>query len=352
MSETPKLYIAGMGMITPVGGNVAMTVAAVEAGISGYKNSEYRTNKNEPVVMAKVPNLVFEQIQCNVGGSDVFNYRQERIIRLAIIALRESVSKHIVVEAVPLLLAMPENNLNDEECSPIIPALTENIAPWINTTITRRFSTGRAAGMEALDFAFNYLMNQPQDYLLVAGVDSFEDDSVITKYQSRILSIGAADAFAPGEGASALLLTRHIELAEKRDGYAIALNRPAIAKEDGNLFSEKPYKGEGLDKTFKLALHHQPSKSIHAIYSSMNGENHWAKEYGVAYLRSKNKFIDDIKIEHPADCYGDLGAATSTALIILAAEKLYKANLAKKHLVYSSSDKETRGALVIEKILA
>jgi 3-oxoacyl-[acyl-carrier-protein] synthase I len=39
--NTPKLYIAGMGMITPVGANVAMTAASVEAGISAYGESRY-----------------------------------------------------------------------------------------------------------------------------------------------------------------------------------------------------------------------------------------------------------------------------------------------------------------------
>lgn len=57
-------------------------------------------------------------------------------------------------------------------------------------------------------------------------------------------------------------------------------------------------------------------------------------------------------MEHPADCYGDLGAATAIALIALAAEHLYKHKSAKKHLVYSSSDSAKRGAIVVEKITA
>ena len=82
----------------------------------------------------------------------------------------------------------------------------------------------------------------------------------------------------------------------------------------------------------------------------MNGENHWAKEYGVASLRNKNMFKEAIQIQHPADCYGDLGSATGSVLIALAAENLLKSNDAKSHLVYSSSDTAKRGAVVIEKI--
>ena len=351
--SSPKLYIAGMGMITPLGPNVSTTVAAVNAGISAYSLSEYQTEAGEPITMARVPNQVFERVQCEFPEEgDVFNYRHERMIRMAIIALREGVLESSTEEAVPLLLAMPEMHVSEEDLTPIVPALVHNLAPWSQRSLIRRFSVGRSAGMEAINFAFDYLMNQPQDYVLIVGVDSFDDDTVIGQYKDRLLSLGGADTFAPGEGASALLLTRHLELADKRDGVAIALHKPGMADEEGHLFSDKPYRGDGLDKAFKLALKDQPAHSIHTIYSSMNGENYWAKEYGVAYLRSKEKFIEDVKIEHPADCFGDLGAATATALITVAAEKLRKTKHAQKTLVSCSSDKATRGALVIEKILA
>ena len=89
-----------------------------------------------------------------------------------------------------------------------------------------------------------------------------------------------------------------------------------------------------------------------SIYSSMNGENHWAKEYGVACLRNSHAFKDPVYTEHPADCYGDLGSATATVLISLAAEHLFKNTEAQAHLVYSSSDTAKRGAIVLQKLNA
>ncbi len=145
-------------------------------------------------------------------------------------------------------------------------------------------------------------------------------------------------------------MTRHPELAEQRNGFVIALHSPGMSEEDGHLYSDASYRGDGLDQAFKKALLNQSEQSIHSIYSSMNGENHWAKEYGVAFLRNKEKFIEKVNIEHPADCYGDIGAATATALITLAAERLHKSKQAQKHLVYSSSDFGSRGAIVVEKI--
>ena len=168
----------------------------------------------------------------------------------------------------------------------------------------------------------------------------------------RLLTASAADAFAPGEAASFLLLTPDIDKAEQRDGQVIALMPPAITDEVGNLFSDQTYRGDGLDQAFKKALINQPEQSIHSIYSSMNGENHWAKEYGVAYLRNSQAFKDPVHTEHPADSFGDVGSATATTLISLAAEHLFKNNNAHAHLVYSSSDSAKRGALVVKKVNA
>jgi len=114
--------------------------------------------------------------------------------------------------------------------------------------------------------------------------------------------------------------------------------------------SDEPYRGDGLDQAFKLALHDYTGNAIRTIYSSMNGEQQWAKEYGVAYLRNKEKFHDPVKIEHPADCYGDLGSATAPVLMGLAAESLLKQPGLGTHLVYSSSDGAARAAVRMEKL--
>jgi 3-oxoacyl-[acyl-carrier-protein] synthase I len=353
MNETnqKKLYIAGMGMITPVGHNVATTVAAIRASKSAYGISEYDSDEGEPIIMARVPDGVFEHLQCEFEEEgNTFNLRHERMIRMAIVAVRESVAKVNPNEAVPLILAMPSDHAQETGYTPFVPALAHNLKPWVSPSLTRRLSTGRAAGIEAIHFVFQYLMDREEDYILVAGVDSFDDETILRQYKDRLLSPGVADSFAPGEAGCALLLTRHIELAQQKNGCVVALNPPFLAEEEGHLFSEKTYKGDGLDWAFKGALASQAPQSIHAIYSSMNGENHWAKEYGVAYLRNKQKFSEKCKTEHPADCYGDLGAATGTALIIAAAENLQKDKEPKKYLVYSSSDRELRGALMVEKI--
>lgn len=339
-------------MITALGPSVATTVAAIRAGKSAYAISEYKTEDGKPITMARIPDAVFNLIDAEIDEGDRFNLRYDRITKMAILAAREACSQKIAEQSVPIVLGVSDRPMDQEGLGSLLENLQENCKPWISTQLSRSLHSGRVAGIEAIDFAFNYLYELDYPYVLIGASDSFLDDYVITPLANeyRLLTAGASNAFAPGEAASCLLLTRYPQFAELRQGYGIALCRPGMAHEEGHLYSSAPYKGEGLDQAFKQALNNQPRQSIQSIYSSMNGENHWAKEYGVAYLRNKEKFIEHVKIEHPADCYGDLGVATGTTLIAIAAEDLHKDRNAKKHLVYSSSDFGKRGAIVVEKV--
>jgi 3-oxoacyl-[acyl-carrier-protein] synthase I len=346
-----KLYIAGMGMITGLGWNLSANATAINANKSAYAASPYQHENGEPLIMARVPDLVFDQMDVSFEDEgSVFNLRQERMIRLAILALRECVGGVHTDEAVPLVVSAPADQLHQNSYTPMLPALAQSLPAWVSLSLTRRICTGRAAGIEAIDFAFRYLINQPQDYMLLAGVDSCDDNAALDQYNGQLLAPGVKDGFAPGEGASALLLTKHFDLADPTNDCVIVVHPPGMAEEEGHMYSEKPYLGNGLDKAFKGALQGADDHSIAAIFSSMNGEHHWAKEYGVAYIRNKSKFSERVNLEHPADCYGDLGAATGTALVALAAEYLRRTPKATHVLVYSSADTAPRGALVLQKI--
>lgn len=347
----PHLYIANTGMITALGANTLMTSAAITAARSGYQISHHRSKNGERITMALVPETIFDQVEFEIEECNPYNAQFDHTIKLAIIAAQQACNGQPLIHPIPLLLSMPEPGFG-----PTMPhgLLTQNLAnhcaPAIAPELTRSFHSGRAAGMEAIDFAFRYLTNN--SLILIGASDSPIHRDRINKLDEtdRLLTIKTADSFAPGEGACFLLLTSHPQLAQTRNGHVIALHPPGLAQEPGHMYSDAPYRGEGLDQAFKKALSGHADQSIQTIYSSMNGENFWAKEYGVAYLRNKSKFADPVRIEHPADCYGDLGCATTNALIAMAAENLWKNKQQRKHLVYSSSDTALRGALVIEKL--
>ncbi len=354
MNMPTNMYIAGMGMVSAVGANTAMTAAAVNAGISGYALSEYYGLRDNAVTMANVPNDALAEIEAEIDEGNRFNERHYRVTLMAIAAVREACALQKSDKAIPLLLAMPDVHEDTEGLSPIVDNIETNCQPWVNVAQSRRIHTGRAAGIEAIDFAFRYLGEQNDKFILIGGSDSYQDYDRITPLaeDDRLLEEGNMDGFAPGEAASFILLTANPALAMVRNQHIIALKPPGIADEEGHLHSNEPYRGEGLDNAFKKALVQHQQKNIHTIYSSMNGENHWAKEYGVAFMRNKAAFMDDVETKHPADILGDVGSATSSLLVALAAEDLYKNSKAKAHLVTSSSDTAKRGAIVLEKLSA
>src|SRR5262249_36403739 len=78
--------------------------------------------------------------------------------------------------------------------------------------------------------------------------------------------------------------------------------------------------GEGLSQAFKKTLTFLPNGSrVNHTICDMNGEPYRGNEYGFAVLRSPGKFADDADFQTPADCWGDVGAASGPLFAILAA---------------------------------
>ena len=107
IDNKPKVYIAGIGMVTPLGANTAMTIAAVNAGINVYQASSFCNSNGKAMITTSVPTDVLPALNNkfeNVGLSA----REKRIIQLASPALKEALSLNQSVSTIPLFLAGPE----------------------------------------------------------------------------------------------------------------------------------------------------------------------------------------------------------------------------------------------------
>lgn len=353
-----KLYIAAIGMLTPLGYNSAMTSAAVRAGISAYKLSGYRSKSGRAIRTSPVPEEIFA-LDVDVEKNATYRPQYDRVIRMAALALQDIEAEYSksITQAIPLILALPESIPNVDQTPPDL--LLHNILKLSDMPIDESkiqvVATGRAAGVQALELAQHCLFEQGEDFVLLGGSDSYVNLSLLNhlEEQDRLSYEGQSNGFVVGEAASFLLLTRHAQHAMQKDKHIIALNPVGIADEPGHLSSDEPYRGEGLDQAFKQALADYSGHKIDAIYSSMNGEPFWSKEQGVAQTRNQQFFTDKLAVEHPADCFGDLGAGTGSTLIGLSALVLLNNSRYKRHnahLVYSSSDGAKRAAVVVEKI--
>lgn len=345
----PRLYIAGTGMITPAGGNTAMTVAAVRAGVSRYQSSNFYNSRDKPMITTTVPDEALPALKEDFQGLGLSG-REKRIIRLGSPAMKEVFSSCQANAPIPLFLAGPE--VLPGNAKPVTAKMLRYLSIQseleIDAKASRYFATGRAGVLEAIGLAIKYFAATDTEYVIVGGVDSYLDVATLAQLdsESRVLAEGANNGAAPGEGAAFLLLKSPKTDAEGLDD-GVFLHEPGFGVEKGHRYSEEAYRGQGLADAVRAAV--QPSGSrIATIYSSLNGDHFFAKEFGVATMRNSQAFLENCTHQHPADCYGDLGAATGAVLLALARHELMTRATPSQSLVYCSSDLASRAAVCLE----
>ncbi len=348
-------WIVGIGMMTPVGDCAAQTAASVRAGISRYQESSIYNKRFEPMTLALMPEDTLPPLDDRLAALPGLTSRQIRKLRLAAPALQEALQNYNSDTPLPLFLAGPET-MTDRP-----PAINKNFIDLLiqqsqielNAKQSQLFSNGRAGGHIALDAALKALEKGTCDYALVGGVDTHLDLYLLgtLDMEDRVLANGVMDGFCPGEGAGFLLLCS--EQAKQTQGIETLakLHPPGMASEQGHRYSDQAYKGEGLAEAINTAVINAKAKTelapIRTILASLNGENFGAKEWGVSVLRNQNAFDESYKLEHPAEYFGDIGAAAGPTLIGLAAIGINKTYLAGPALVWCSSEFEQRGAVCI-----
>lgn len=340
MNQIDKLYIAATAMITPVGFNTAMTAASVKASVNVYQESTMYDGYFSPIKMAHVPEGALPPLSAKLRNKPGITARQSRMLRLAQPALAEILAD--ISYPIALFLAGPEPLPNAS--LPMRSIFLEHLQVQTNfcfdSNNSKVFPMGRAGAFCALEYAFRYLESSDQEMVLLGGVDTYWDAMTLAAFarDKRLLTAnGGVDGFVPGEGAGFILLSKNQCLEGKRQVF-----RPGLSEEPGHIYSDELYKGEGLSLAFKQAIESSNTNSIKHIYSSLNGESYGAKEYGVAVTRNSSFINGNLEHTHPADCYGDLGAASGVALLAISS-----VNSTAPSLCYCSSDGAFRGAACV-----
>jgi 3-oxoacyl-[acyl-carrier-protein] synthase I len=216
---------------------------------------------------------------------------------------------------------------------------------------SRVFRHGRAGGLLALRHGMKLLETRRAPVVCVGGVDTYFDLRLLAELdaQDRLMTDGVFDGFFPGEGAAFLLLGA--------PGTAKSLGQVPLAQvlgvgeglEKGHLYSDAPHRGDGLADALRtlFASLPAPTPRVACVYAGLNGENFWAKDWGVARLRNTEYFEEHHRLEHPVEYIGDPGAALGTLLVGVAAIGLQRGYLREPCLVWCASDREERAATLL-----
>lgn len=357
MAATPAdtdTVIASAGLVTPIGLSLAETAASARARVARIREIAWRDRRFEPFIVGTVPDEGLPPLADDLAALPL-QYREARMLRLAHAAIEEALAPLQGQAApVPVLLGLPDQHTTlPLQPKAFLAHLGMQMPGRLDIERSVAAPRGRASALMALREAATRLARDDTPFVLVGGVDSLVDLYVLgtLDLQARIRNEVNSDGCSPSEGAAFLLLARaatarahHVEPLAQVLGSAHAI-------EAGHLYSDEPYLGEGLAAAFaKLLTETPPPQPIGSVYASFNGERYWAREYGVARLRQSHAFAPDHQMEHPAECFGDLGSAHGPALAALAAHGVRHGYRRSPCLVYASSDYGDRAASLLGRL--
>lgn len=342
------IYVVALGASTPVGRNAWSSAAAVRAGISGFTQHPFMIDTaGEPMRAAIAPWL-------DIGITGV-----ERFKALLFPAIDQALAPITVTQsplprvALSLGLPSPRPGQPDKLQSALIDALAGKYRDTFAAFAA--FPNGHAAGLLALEAATKKLLQGEFDACVVAGVDSYLEPETLEWLEEcdQLHSAGPLNnawGFIPGEAAGAVLVMRHEFVERLRIVPLARVLGLGSAFEPKRIKTETVCIGEGLTQAFRTALQALPEGAkVTDVYCDMNGEPYRGDEYGFTCLRTKEHFESASDFTAPADCWGDVSAASGPLYIGLAAIAGAK-NYANGNLAFAwaSSEGGERAATVLE----
>ena len=358
--------ILGVGLTCAVGLRAPFAAAAVRAGVVKFTESDTFDRRGQPFVQARVPPGRLPELPQTPASLAPY---ETRLAQLALAAAREALGPvaHLLTDSrtnigpprthtrataprLPVCLALPEAHPGLALLARPDPCLRTLVASLgVDPTFARVLTRGRAGGLLALAEAIAAI-ERGEPLALAVASDSFDDPTLLAALdqEDRVRADGVYDGFTPGEAGAAVLLAAPGTAARLgRRSPILKLAAVGIADEPGHRYSAEPHRGDGLAAAIRRALSiHDPAYlQIRRVLTGLNGEGLFAKEWGVAAIRSRDHFADDTILEHPADCLGDTGAASGLLLIALAAH--WALHDPGPVLVWTASDHAPRAATVL-----
>lgn len=341
-----SIAVVSVGARTPVGLCADASGAAVRAGLSRLSLHPFMMDRTgNPVRLARD------------GALAVHTPIRERCVQLASSALEEACDGLPTrgKPKVALYVAVPEERpgWTPVDTQGVVQALTRAVGARAELGNVLTFPRGHAGAAVAIELAVREIESGVIEWALVGGVDSYLDcDTIDWLDQNRQLQNEANRlGFNPGEGASFVLLCA------TRIGKSVGL--PVLATVLGVGTTNEPKRiktqeiciGEGLTAAIRAATAplRLPEQKITTTYCDINGERYRNEEFLYVPLRHWGPFVDSNAYDAPADCWGDVGAASIPLFITLAAVSGRRAWARGRHvLVWASSEGGTRGAITLE----
>lgn len=319
------VVVTGVGLATACGG-AAQSAAAARAGLAQFAEHAFFLPETRdpgweddiPLLCAAVPEL------------DPFLPGPARLIALAALAVNDLVSAARVrrrdLADATLLVALPED---DDAVRPW--ALAEFfVADLVRHAGLPAFRAARVAHrghagvLELLAYCASLFEERAAERCLVLGVDSYlcQERFSLLDAARRIKSARNVDGFIPGEAAAALLVEPAASAAARGAEPLATVAAVRAGAEPRTVASDRQSSGAGLCAALRALLEGSGASGGEPpawVLCDLNGESYRSFEWGAAVARLGAPLGGVKELWHPADCFGDIGAATGGALLACAA---------------------------------
>jgi 3-oxoacyl-[acyl-carrier-protein] synthase-1 len=343
--------VVGVGACTSIGASHPASAVAVRAGITGFGNHPFMVDTaGKPMIVAAAPYL-----SATLAAD-------ERWLALAMGAASEALAalpqeRVKGVDSIPLLVGLPEGRPGPPrvELERVVDRLGQALSKTCPIGATSTLHRGHSAGLLALLSAAERIDAGMAELCLIGGIECALHAETLEWIEScgQLHSAGESNnawGYIPAEAAGFCLIAsrrmaRQLGLLAKADIVAID-----ASQEDCLIKTEAVCTGKGLTRTFMRLFDgmHPNEFRVDNILCDMNGEPYRAEEYAFASLRTDSYFADSSHFIAPADCWGDVGAASGPLLVGLAVEGHAKGYLAgSRTLVWTSSEGGDRAAAII-----
>ena len=310
------IVVVGAGARTPLGFDTASSAAAVRAGISAIQDHPYMIDRfGERMKVTRDT------------GIDVDLRGPDRAVEIAVSPALQALGSFLgsgQAAEVTLILSTGEPR----------PGQPDGFAAQVSTRLRKRLAQhvalegggstggGHAGGLLAIHHACKSLREGRAKFCLAGGVDTYLEPETLEwlDENEQLHSEGNIYGFCPGEAAGFSLLTTLATARASGLHPLLEIVGSSIASEENRIKTETVVLGEGLGAAFRFLFQDGPIDPVDRIICDMNGERYRGNEYGFAVIRNPGRFKDAADFETPADCWGDVGAASGPLFVSLVTE--------------------------------
>mgnify|MGYP005725361191 CR=1 FL=1 len=379
MLNKDSIVVSGIGMVSSLGHDSAMSCSAYRAGLSRASELDefmvLNENNNE------FNNVIAQQIPVITSGFEEAGL----LSRIGIAALQDLFKQNDFQRfndgKTGFFIALPNpkrfnNNIPNDDSERtihneqntsfsrpnthdgaflsqrLLESLVESAECHILNHNIREFYCGHSGVIFAIENAVREISAGKIERCIVGGLDSLLESATLEwLFRNQRLKVDEkASGLQPGEAGGFILIEKYSDIQSTKSCVLAVIDATATAYEPDHLFTGKLSQGGSLSKAIQHVLLKDSSapSTHHWVISDQNGEYAKANEWSYALTKLMASFSDlsDALIEYPAVSFGDTGAASGALAICLAIRAFVRKYApSNKAIIISASDKGERAAL-------